>query len=66
MRSPAPETFSPILSVVDFCESGVTGERQWLVGDNEAVVLTLLRRLLAETLAEVIRHGDYGLVGWFS
>lgn len=28
-------------------------------------MLTLLRRLLAETLAEVIRHVDCGLVGCF-
>lgn len=65
--SAAPETFSPILSVVDFWESGVTAiyvsvMLWWMAGLQ---VLTLLRRLLAETLAEVVRHVDGWLVGRF-
>jgi hypothetical protein len=57
--------FSPILSVVDFWESGVTATcvsvmLWWMAGLQ---VLTLLRRLLAETLAEVVRHVDGWLFG---
>lgn len=65
MRSPAPETFSPILSVVDFWESGVTAA--WVsvvLQPTVGVVLTLLGNLLAETLAQVVRHVDCCLVGW--
>ena len=65
--SAAPETFSPILEVVDFWESGVTARcvsvLLWWMAQLQ--VLTLLRRLLAETLAEVVRHVDGWLVGWW-
>ena len=65
--SVAPEMLSPTLEEVDFWESGVTAGcvsvmPWWMAGLQ---VLTLLRRLLAETLAEVVRHVDGWLVGWF-
>ena len=53
--------------MVDFWESGVTKEWVSVLHSvtTRLVVLTLLRRLLAETLAEVVRHVDLwvGLVG---
>jgi hypothetical protein len=69
MRSPAPERFSLAFSVVDFWESGVTARLLVYRRVDEARVmrLTLLRGLLAETLAEVVRHVDllwWGCLVW--
>jgi hypothetical protein len=66
MRSPAPERFSPAFSVVDFWESGVTVRLLACCSQKmRATKLTLLGSLLAESLAEVVRHVDLcgGLFG---
>jgi len=65
-RSPAPVRLSLAFSVVDFWESGVTdrlSDGALQLGEDSK--LTLLGGLLAETLAEVVRHvGSGWLVGW--